>query len=381
MRRLIMTKIFTGILAAAGCSAPKGGASDAGDAAAGAAPEAAASCGASLPSSDQEWKERLDPEAYRVLRQGGTERAFTGALWDNDADGTYLCAGCGTPLFSSDTKFDSRTGWPSFTKPLEEGRVKAVVDHSFGMVRTEIRCATCDGHLGHVFEDGPLPTRTRYCMNSAALTFDGLEQPGSQTDKVVQQHAGDGGNAPAVPMGLESAVFAGGCFWCMVGPFQSIDGVREVLSGYTGGSEKQPSYQEVSRGLTGHTEAVRVLYDPTKVEFSQLVEAYWRSIDPTDVEGQFADRGAHYRPVLYVNSDEEQRVAEASRDALNASGRFDKPVVVPIERAQAFWVAEEEHHDCHRTSPTHYHMYRLGSGRGPFLERVWRDDGELKDSF
>lgn len=371
-----MTKILTGTLAASACGAAKDGSQPA------ESPEptaAGSSCGTPLPTSNEEWKQRLDPMAYHVLRESGTERAFTGALWNNDADGTYSCAGCGTPLFSSDTKFDSRTGWPSFTKPLAEGRVKEIVDTSYGMVRTEIRCATCDGHLGHVFNDGPRPTGIRYCMNSAALEFEGLEAPASKTDKPAAMHAGDGGNAPAVPMGLESAVFAGGCFWCMVGPFQELDGVHEVLSGYTGGDERNPTYESVSRGRTGHTEAVRVLYDPNKLRFEDLVEAFWRSIDPTDVGGQFADRGAHYRPVLYVHSDAERRAAEASKAALQASGRFDAPIVVPIEAAQPFWVAEDYHQDYHRTNPGHYQMYRQGSGRGPFLERVWRLEDQDKD--
>lgn len=374
-----MTKITAAALAAASCGAGTNSEDPN-------ATPPAAEAAEKVALSEKEWKERLDPMAYHVLREAGTERAFTGALWNHSGDGTYVCAGCGAPLFHSDTKFDSRTGWPSFTKPIEEGRVTEHVDTSYGMRRVEIRCATCDGHLGHVFEDGPLPTRTRYCMNSAALEFAGDASTSAaasptETDAPTFLHAGDGGNAPAVPMGLKSAVFAGGCFWCMVGPFQQLDGVHEVLSGYTGGEEKEPSYEQVARGLTGHTEAVRVLYDPDKVTFAELVEAYWRSIDPTDVGGQFADRGAHYRPVLYTNSAEERATAEASKQALNQSGRFDRPVVVPIEQAEPFWVAEEAHQDFYQKNPAHYQRYRQGSGRGPFLERVWRSGSEQKDTL
>ena len=121
--------------------------------------------------TDAEWRERLTPEQYQVLRQGGTERAFTGEYDKNKASGEYLCAGCGTPLFTSDTKYDSGSGWPSFTAPVEDGAVEELRDSSHGMVRTEVRCATCEGHLGHVFPDGPGPEGLRYCMNSASLAF------------------------------------------------------------------------------------------------------------------------------------------------------------------------------------------------------------------
>jgi methionine-S-sulfoxide reductase len=177
--------------------------------------------------------------------------------------------------------------------------------------------------------------------------------------------------APPAPEGLEVAIFVGGCFWCMEGPFERLDGVTEVLSGYTGGPERHPTYPEVAAGATGHTEAVRVVYDPTTVSYEALLDAYWRAMDPTDAGGQFADRGRQYRPAIFVTTAAQRASAEASKAALEASGRFATPLVVPIEDADDFWEAEDYHQDYYRTNPDHYERYREGSGRAGFLRRVW----------
>lgn len=325
-----------------------------------------------LPQTESEWKAKLDPMSYHVLREAGTERPYTGVYWDATDEGTYRCKGCGTDLFDSDTKYDAGCGWPSFTQPIEDGRVIEVEDRSRGMIRTEIICAKCKGHLGHVFPDGPGERGTRYCMNSAALNFESEGDAKEESAAPMVEHGV--GNAPAVPDGYASAVFGGGCFWCMVAPFQNLDGVTEVLSGFTGGHVENPSYRQVARGGSGHTEVVRVVYDPAKVDYKDLVEAYWRAIDPTDAEGQFADRGEAYYPAIYVQNDEERQIAEASKQALQESGRFDAPIVVPIKNTEAFWVAEDEHQDFHRKNPAYYERYSQGSGRKPYLQRVWRRD-------
>ncbi len=173
------------------------------------------------------------------------------------------------------------------------------------------------------------------------------------------------------PDGMKVATFAGGCFWCMEPPFEEIDGVQAVLSGYTGGEEARPTYEQVSSGQTGHTEAVRVVYDPQKVDYRTLVETYWRSMDPMDGGGQFADRGSQYRPAIFTHSDEQMKTAKESEEALSASGRFDEPIVVPIEPAQTFWIAEEYHQDYYKKNPIRYERYAVGSGRKPFLKETW----------
>lgn len=178
---------------------------------------------------------------------------------------------------------------------------------------------------------------------------------------------------PAELEALSVATFAGGCFWCMEPPFEVLDGVEAVYSGYTGGPEVDPEYREVAYGRTGHTEGVRVFYDPEEITYEELLDVYWRQIDPTDAGGQFADRGSQYRPEIFVHSPEQRKAAERSKKALAESGRFDDPIVVPVTAAGPFYPAEEYHQDYHRKNPVHYKRYKRGSGREPFLERTWPD--------
>jgi peptide methionine sulfoxide reductase msrA/msrB len=170
---------------------------------------------------------------------------------------------------------------------------------------------------------------------------------------------------------LEHATFAGGCFWCMEPPFEKLTGVQAVLSGYCGGDEKNPTYEQVGSGKTGHAESVDVLYDPKQVSYLTLLETYWRSMNPTDAGGQFADRGKQYRPVIFVANEEQRKLAEASKQRLTQSHRFDKPLVVPIENRKTFYSAEEYHQDYYKKNPENYHSYRRGSGREGFLLKTW----------
>lgn len=173
---------------------------------------------------------------------------------------------------------------------------------------------------------------------------------------------------------LEKAVFAGGCFWCMVKPFDTLPGIQSVVSGYTGGHVENPTYRQVTSGKTGHTEAVEITFDPEQMPYEELVEIYWRQTDPTDAGGQFADRGDSYRPVIFYNSEEQKRIAQASKKRLEESGRFNAPIVTEIEEAQPFYPAEGYHQDFYKKESAHYKRYNVGSGRAGFISRHWGED-------
>ena len=171
--------------------------------------------------------------------------------------------------------------------------------------------------------------------------------------------------------GLAVATFAGGCFWCMEGPFEKLDGVFSVFSGYMGGTTANPTYEQVSRGGTGHAEVVQVTYDPARINYQKLLDVFWVNIDPVDKGGQFCDRGDQYRPEIFVHSDEQRKVAEASKAALDASKKLPWPVVVPVTAAGTFTKAEEYHQKFHIKNPGHYKRYRAGCGRDARLEALW----------
>ncbi|WP_367897931.1 peptide-methionine (S)-S-oxide reductase MsrA [Leptospira sp. WS58.C1] len=170
---------------------------------------------------------------------------------------------------------------------------------------------------------------------------------------------------------LETAIFAGGCFWCMEGPFEKLPGVISVISGYTGGKEKNPTYEDVGYGRTGHRESVLITYDPKKIEYSKLLDTYWRQIDPTDPGGQFADRGNQYKTAIYYKNEAQKKLAQEFKDKIGASGKFSSPIVVEILPASEFYPAEEYHQDYYKKNPAHYKQYRKGSGREDYVKEVW----------
>ncbi len=176
---------------------------------------------------------------------------------------------------------------------------------------------------------------------------------------------------------LEKATFAGGCFWCMTPPFEKVDGVHEVVSGYTGGHTVNPAYEDVTSETTGHLESVEITFDPSKVSYEKLLDVFWRQINPTDDGGQFVDRGESYKSAIFYHNEEQKRLAEESKRKLEQSGRFDKAIVTEIRPAGPFYRAEEYHQDYWKKNPIRYKFYRFNSGRDQYLAKVWGKDQEM----
>ncbi len=177
---------------------------------------------------------------------------------------------------------------------------------------------------------------------------------------------------------IEKATFAGGCFWCMEHPFEELDGVIEVVSGYTGGHKENPTYQEVSAGGTGHLEAVQIEYNSSKITYSELLDVFWEQIDPTDAAGQFVDKGSQYSTAIFYHNKKQKSLAEKSKEELDKSGKYDKPIVTEILKASKFYKAEEYHQDYYKKCPIRYESYRSASGRDKYLNKIWRDKMETQ---
>ncbi len=297
---------------------------------------------------------RLDPETYRITQKAGTEAPFCGTLLDNKKDGVYSCVVCGLPLFSSEHKFTSGTGGPSFHTEFDPEHVARHDDTSHGMVRTEIECARCGAHLGHVFPDGPPPSGERHCLNSASLVFTekGEDLPEQHTAKADM-------NDDATTTKTETAYFAGGCFWGIEHYFQKGEGVIDAVSGYMQGKTENPSYKEVCSSDTGHAEAVKVVFDPSKISYEELLRAFFVMHDPTQLNRQGPDVGTQYRSGIYYTSEAQKEKAQAYMQELRDSGKFDRPIVTELEEADTFWEAEDYHQDyivktgraCNVTNP------------------------------
>lgn len=276
----------------------------------------------------------LSPEERAVIIDKGTERPYTGKYYLNKEKGAYLCRQCDAPLFRSDDKFESGTGWPSFDDAIP-GAVRQIPDADGR--RTEIVCANCEGHLGHVFFGESFTSKNaRFCVNSISLSFEPADKPVTATEK---------------------AIFAGGCFWGVEYHFKRLKGVLSTRVGYTGGTTEHPSYKQVCSGKTGHAEALEVEFDPKLVSYEQLAKLFFEIHDPTQFERQGPDVGTQYRSAVFYVNDEQRRITESLIRQLEEKGYR---VVTEVRKATEFWPAEDYHQDYYEKTGHHpyCHIYQ-----------------------
>jgi peptide methionine sulfoxide reductase msrA/msrB len=281
--------------------------------------------------TEAEWQAILTPEEFRVARLKGTERAFSSEMCSLFEPGLYSCVCCNTLLFDAQEKFESGSGWPSFTQPVKENAIAYHKDTTFGMVRVETTCNTCDAHLGHIFPDGPEPSGLRYCMNAVALK--------KQESK------------------LQKATFGGGCFWCTEALFQELKGVSLVESGYSGGKLINPTYREVCSGNTGHAEVIQVTFNPEEINFSDLVRIHLSTHNPTSLNRQGADVGSQYRSIVLTHNSEQAK--EAKNVIQEMSPLFEEAIVTEVKDFEAFYKAEENHQDYYLSNPEKPYCQRV----------------------
>ncbi len=293
-------------------------------------------------------KKTLTSEQYRCTQESDTEKPFHNLYWNFKDDGIYVDVVSGEALFSSLDKYDSGSGWPSFTRSIEKNNLVFKADNTIGFERVEVRSKSADSHLGHVFDDGPKDAGgKRFCMNSAALKFVPL-------DKMKKEGYGSYLFGFADKKKWKTALFAAGCFWGVEEIFRKIHGVIETEVGYTGGQIKNPIYDLVKIGATGHAEAVHILYDSKVTNYEKLLELFFKLHDPTTENRQGNDVGTQYRSAIFFTDDEQLKLAEKFKEKVQKSGAWKKPLVTQILKAQSFYPAEPEHQKYLEKHPQGY---------------------------
>lgn len=315
--------------------------------------------GGCMEDKNKNLKEKLTPIQYSVTQQCGTEPPFNNEYWNNKSVGLYVDIVSGEPLFSSGDKFDSGTGWPSFVKPIFEDSIIETSDNTSGMSRIEVKSKIGKSHLGHVFPDGPPPYKTRFCINSASLKFIPVE-------KLAEE--GYGKYIILYPdyikkIGLEYAVFGGGCFWGTEAYFKKVNGVKATMVGYTGGTVVSPSYEEVCTGKTGHVESVILAYDKKSVSYDDLLKHFWRIHNPTSLNRQGNDVGSQYRSAVFYFNEEQKKSITNSINIIQK--KFTDPIVTEVKPASEFYPAEFYHQDYLDKNPNGYCHINLNLATKP----------------